>query len=283
MSKQTIVEAIIASLFVIGSFVFWFLVGRLYQDPFLWTQFDLEWPARLINIAITLLWLTTMMGLFVVTKTNLAMSIIAYIIGGTIQFLFIPFSLLTFVCFTIFSFAFFSAQQTSKSYFENALKINIWNSFSRTIPSLFFAMVILVGVGQFAVSSSEINEFDFEIPQPFLEETTDVVLQLEQNNQEQQEQESDPGLLQNINQARQSITRTIIQDQINQQVNFLVNQFRDWIPLISAVAVLTILNIFSLPFTFTHNILLMIIVRILEAMRVIQRITVTKEIEQFQV
>ncbi len=171
MLKKRVLPGIFAALFLSFSLLFWYVVKRFYVEPFGWISFTKNFDANLIFLGLTLIGLILCSALLTITKpkTNLTKGV--YFAASMLQWLFIPFGPFLILSMFVFFFGFMLFENVTFKTFHTYIRINFWDTYTRTIPGLISTMSLVIAITVFQSSINNVNNVSISIPDGIIEQT----------------------------------------------------------------------------------------------------------------
>lgn len=286
MLKKTLFPVLYAIAFLGSSTAFWYFLDQLYQTPFIWMEFNFALNQKLIPIGVSVIGTIIAASLLTIFKPHPLFHKITFILGALIGFLFLPQTEFTFLCICIFAAGFLIYERATTDTFHSFIKIQFWETYSHTIPGLLTAFAFCVAIGSYQASSLAINDFRIAIPDSVLEQTIRMFQPAQPQNQINPEVQAVLDQLGGVlpNETIEDVNQRIFEQtklQIEGQINSAVDQYKPFIPFLSAAAIFFFFNILNFPVLILSTALVSLIMKVLTVTKVISIVTVKMDVERF--
>ena len=287
MLKKSLFPILYALIFCISTGFFWYTAAELYRTPFIWMDLGLELQKKLVPIGIAVIGTIFSASLLTIFKPHAFFSKITYFGGASLSFLFLPQTELTFLASAIFTAGFLLYESATTDTFHSYIKIRFWETYSRTIPGLLTAFAFCVAVGSFQASSLAVETFQITLPESVVEQT----VQFLQPQPEPQLETIDPSAQALIDQIQEFVpgVQTQTQEflieqtklQLENRINQSIDQYRTFIPIISAAAIFFFFSILNFPVMILSTVIVSATMKLLTLTKVISVVTVKMDVERF--
>lgn len=286
MLKKTLFPILYAAFFLVSSAFFWYYLSELFLTPFLWMNPGFELQLKLIPIGISIIGAIIAASLITIFKPHLLFSRITFVLGALVSLFFLPVTELTFISACIFAIGFLMYEHSTYHTFHSFIKIKFWETYSHTIPGLLTTLAFCVAIGSFQASSLAVQEFRISIPDALMEQT------LRMFQPSVPAQTPDPAMEELLQQLEGLVPQQTMEDanarileqtklQIEAQINRAVEQYRPFIPFISAAALFFFFSILNFPVMILSIAVVSLIMKILTRTGVISILTVKMDVERF--
>jgi len=175
MLKKGILPGVFSGLFLTFSILFWYVVKRFYVEPFGWISFTKNFDTNLIFLGFTLIGLILFSALLTVVCPKSTLTKGTYFLASMFQWIFLPFGPFLILSLFIFFAGFLLFEYTTYKTFHSYIKINFWDTYTRTIPGLITMISIVIGIVVFQASINNVNNVKISVPDSIIEQTINVM------------------------------------------------------------------------------------------------------------
>lgn len=156
---------------------FWYVVKSFYVEPFSWISFTKKFDGNLVYLGIAIIGLIITSAQLSIFRPKTTLTRASYLLGGTFQFVFLPFEPFLLLSILFFFLGFWLFERNVYKSLHDYIKINFWETFSHTIPGLITFMSIVIAIVTLQASVNNINDVKITIPDSVIEKTIDFLTQ----------------------------------------------------------------------------------------------------------
>lgn len=175
MLKKSIIPGVFSGLFLTFSILYWYVVRRFYNDPFAWFKFEGNFDNNLIYLIFSTVGLIIFSSLLTIIRPKSRTSLGTYGLGALIQFIFLPFEPFLIVSMFVFFLGFWFYESGSDKIFHSYIKINFWDTYTKTIPGLLTFLTIVIAIVCYQAGLDKARTLKITVPERLIEQTIDFL------------------------------------------------------------------------------------------------------------
>ncbi len=278
MDKKTITPILFGTGFLSAAIAFWYFLADAYRNPFAWLRFDQSWHDQLIPIAFCIIVMIMFASLLTIFRGNPLTSYLIYGIGAMTAFLFLPVGLGTLGAIVAFVAGFIGYETATAKVFHSYIKISFWGTYSSTIPGLLTVIAFVFALGHYQAAVPAAEAYTFKISDQMFSQISQVI------SQPPPEDPTDAfglqQLLSNVEIDAQDMVLNQARTTVEDEVNNVVDQYRVYIPIVSAVAVFLFFSIINLPVMILTTGLVVATMKVMTAAGVMAIVPVKMDVER---
>jgi hypothetical protein len=183
MWKRRIIPLLFCIAFVASTAYFWYLLKGFYDTPFIWTRFNNDFNFRMIPLGINLVVLIFFSSLLTLVKPRSHLVYGVYVVAAATFMFFIPVGVLHVTSAVLFALGFIFYEWGTNKLFHSYIKINFWDTYTKTIPTLITFLTVVIALGHFQASIDHIRELKITLPRVILEKAFESVTGSNENVQ----------------------------------------------------------------------------------------------------
>jgi hypothetical protein len=146
-----------------------------YETPFIWTRFNNDFNFRMIPLGINLVVLIFFSSLLTLVKPRSHLVYGVYIVAAATFIFFIPVGVLHVTAAVLFALGFIFYEWATNKLFHSYIKINFWDTYTKTIPTLITFLTVVIALGHFQASIDHLTELKISVPRIILEKAFESV------------------------------------------------------------------------------------------------------------
>lgn len=269
MLKKSIIPIFFASLFLLFTTAFWYVVRRFYNDPFGWFSFA-GTDQDVSLLILSTVGMVVFASLLFILKPSSTKIISILGIATAIQFIFIPFGWILIVSAAFFFFGFWRYLAKTNKAYHNHIKIDFWDTYSRTIPGLITFLTITIALITYQASTDKAQTFRVTIPEKLIEQTINFTTPNEGALQ----------FVQGINLHYRELLIQNTKNELEQQIDEQLYQWRPFIPLVNTLAIFFLIGIINFPVMLLSTLVVSGIMYLMKQNGLITVVKVQEEVER---
>lgn len=175
MWKRRIIPLLFCIAFIASTAYFWYLMKGFYETPFIWTRFNNDFNFRMIPLGINLVVLIFFSSLLTLVKPRSHLVYGVYVVAAATFVFFIPIGILHGTAAVLFALGFIFYEWATNKLFHSYIKINFWDTYTKTIPTLITFLTFVIAIGHFQASIDHLTELKISVPRIILEKAFESV------------------------------------------------------------------------------------------------------------
>jgi hypothetical protein len=175
MWKRFIIPLLFCIAFVGASCEFWYLLKGFYETPFIWTRFNNDFNFSIIPLGINLVVLIFFSSLLTLVKPRSTHVYAVYVFAALTMFVFLKLTILTGLAAIVYAIGFAFYEWSTNKLFHSYIKIDFWDTYTKTIPTLITFLTVVISLGHFQASIDHLNQLKITIPKILIEKAFESV------------------------------------------------------------------------------------------------------------
>lgn len=175
MWKRFIIPLLFCIAFIASTAYFWYLLKGFYDNPFIWTRFNNDFNFSMIPLGINLVILIFFSSLLTLVKPRSHLVYGVYVVAASTFVFFLPITVIYVTAAVLFALGFVFYEWGTNNLFHSYIKINFWDTYTKTIPTLITFLTVVIALGHFQASIDHLNELKISIPRVILEKAFESI------------------------------------------------------------------------------------------------------------